>query len=119
VSWARGLGYIYVAFSFGIVADVIADAILLLSPLNLLRGLADPSLRRKLGIIFSTCVITTIVSTLYLLRHPVVEIITSQVSLVHAAYIINRAGIKVLISAIVEASTIWDFSRMIVLTFTS
>ncbi|KAK7435207.1 hypothetical protein VKT23_019776 [Stygiomarasmius scandens] len=67
-----------------LVTDVIADAILLFSPLNLLRGLADPSLRRKLGIIFSTCVITTIVS------------------LVHAAYIINRAGIKVLISAIVE-----------------
>ncbi|THV02315.1 hypothetical protein K435DRAFT_749615 [Dendrothele bispora CBS 962.96] len=67
-----------------LVTDVIADAILLLSPLNVLRGLADKGLRRRLGVIFSTCVITTIVS------------------LVHAAYIINRAGIKVLISAIVE-----------------
>ncbi|KAH8835079.1 hypothetical protein DL96DRAFT_21641 [Flagelloscypha sp. PMI_526] len=67
-----------------LVTDVIIDGILLAAPLTLLRHLADKRLRRKLTVIFSTCVATTIVS------------------LVHAAYILSKGGIKVLISALVE-----------------
>ncbi|KAJ7609063.1 hypothetical protein FB45DRAFT_1039220 [Roridomyces roridus] len=66
--------------------DVIADSILLIAPIPLFRHLADKALRRKLTIIFSTCVVTTVVS------------------LVHAAFILRRGGVKVLISALVENS---------------
>ncbi|KAH8835080.1 hypothetical protein DL96DRAFT_1572760 [Flagelloscypha sp. PMI_526] len=69
-----------------LVTDVIIDGILIVAPLTLLKTLQDRTLRRKLAIIFSTCVVTTIVS------------------LVHAAYIISNGGIKVVISAIVEDS---------------
>ncbi|KAJ7147600.1 hypothetical protein C8R43DRAFT_889556, partial [Mycena crocata] len=67
-----------------LVTDVIADLILLLAPVPLFRQLADKALRRKLTLIFSTCVVTTIVS------------------LVHAAFILRNGGIKVVISALVE-----------------
>lgn len=67
-----------------LVSDIIADLILLLAPIRLLRALDDRRLRRKLMVIFSTCIVTTIVS------------------LVHAAYILTGAGVKVVISAIVE-----------------
>ncbi|KAJ7065399.1 hypothetical protein C8F01DRAFT_744462 [Mycena amicta] len=69
-----------------LVTDIIADSILLLAPIPLFRNLSDKPLRRKLTLIFSTCVVTTIVS------------------LVHAVYILNNGGIKVVISALVEDS---------------
>jgi hypothetical protein len=53
----------------------------------LLSGLEDKVLRRRLMVIFSTCIITTIVS------------------LVHAAYILTMGGVKVVIAAIVEVGT--------------
>ncbi|PBK60606.1 hypothetical protein ARMSODRAFT_944675 [Armillaria solidipes] len=67
-----------------LVSDVIADLILILAPLKLLSGLEDKGLRHRLMVIFSTCVVTTIVS------------------LVHAAYILTLGETKVVISAIVE-----------------
>ncbi|KAJ7922316.1 hypothetical protein B0H13DRAFT_125073 [Mycena leptocephala] len=67
-----------------IVTDVIADSILLLAPLPLFRKLVDKSLGYKLTLLFSTCVVTTIVS------------------LVHSAFLLTHANMKILISAIVE-----------------
>ncbi|KAG7443920.1 uncharacterized protein BT62DRAFT_988070 [Guyanagaster necrorhizus] len=67
-----------------LVSDVIADLILILAPLKLLAGLEDKCLRLRLMVIFSTCIVTTIVS------------------LVHAAYILTFGEAKVVISAIVE-----------------
>ncbi|PBL00056.1 hypothetical protein ARMGADRAFT_1008547 [Armillaria gallica] len=67
-----------------LVSDVIADLILILAPLKLLAGLEDKGLRHRLMVIFSTCIVTTIVS------------------LVHAAYILTLGETKVVISAIVE-----------------
>jgi len=73
-------------------ADTIADTILIVAPLRLLSGLLDKTLRRRLMIIFSTCVVTTIVS------------------LVHAAYIIKNGGPKILVAAVVEVCVIcrWE-----------
>ncbi|KAF7309427.1 hypothetical protein MIND_00313500 [Mycena indigotica] len=67
-----------------LVTDIIADSILLLSPLPLFRNLSDKPLRRKLTLIFSTCVVTTIIS------------------LVHAVLILKNGGVKVVLSALVE-----------------
>ncbi|KAJ7186981.1 hypothetical protein C8R46DRAFT_282393 [Mycena filopes] len=67
-----------------LVTDIIADSTLLFAPLPLFRTLFDKELRYKLTLIFSTCVVTTIVS------------------LVHAAFILRNGGIKVVISALVE-----------------
>ena len=67
-----------------IPADIIADGILLIAPLRLLCALMDKMLRRRLMLIFSTCIVTTIVS------------------LVHAAYIIKNGGPKILVAAVVE-----------------
>ncbi|KAJ7609071.1 hypothetical protein FB45DRAFT_945298 [Roridomyces roridus] len=67
-----------------LVTDVIADAILLFAPFPLFNSLADKSLRWKLTLIFSTCVVTTIVS------------------LVHAVLILRNGGVKVVIAALVE-----------------
>ncbi|KAF8211128.1 hypothetical protein K438DRAFT_1959312 [Mycena galopus ATCC 62051] len=67
-----------------VVTDTIADSILLFAPLPLFRNLVDKALRRKLTLIFSTCVVTTVVS------------------LVHAAFILRNGRIKVVISALVE-----------------
>ncbi|KAJ6580886.1 hypothetical protein B0H19DRAFT_1112752 [Mycena capillaripes] len=69
-----------------LITDVIADSILLFAPLPLFRNLFDKSLRHKLTLIFSTCIVTTIIS------------------LVHAAFILRRGHTKVLISAVVEDS---------------
>jgi hypothetical protein len=69
---------------FQLVTDVIADSLLLAAPLRLLQGLEDKPLRRRLIFIFSTCIVTTIVS------------------LVHAVYIFKHGGPKVLIAAFVE-----------------
>ncbi|KAJ7759983.1 hypothetical protein B0H16DRAFT_1533256 [Mycena metata] len=66
------------------VTDIISDSILLFAPLLLFRDLLDKSLRRKLSLIFSTCVVTTIVS------------------LVHAAFLLRNSGINIAISATVE-----------------
>ena len=66
------------------LADVVADSILLFFPLKIFQTLTDRALRRRLMIIFSTCIATTIVS------------------LVHAAYIIASENIQILISAEVE-----------------
>lgn len=80
----------YDYFRFGLtsfpghVADVVADSILIAAPLKLLAGLQDKGLRRRLIVIFSTCIVTTIVS------------------LVHAAYILRLGGPKVVVAAIVE-----------------
>jgi len=67
-----------------LVSDVLADLSLILLPIRLIRGIKDKVLRRRLLFIFSTSIVTTIVS------------------LVHAAYIITRGGIPVIISALVE-----------------
>jgi len=47
---------------FQFITDVTSDAILLFAPWPLFRSLVDKSLGRKLAIIFSVCVITTVVS---------------------------------------------------------
>lgn len=65
---------------------MIADLILIIAPLKLLAGLEDKGLRHRLMVIFSTCIVTTIVS------------------LVHAVYILTLGETKVVISAIVEVS---------------
>ncbi|KAJ7203558.1 hypothetical protein GGX14DRAFT_698947 [Mycena pura] len=67
-----------------LVTDILADSILLIAPLPLFRSLSDKGLRRKLTLIFSTCIVTTIVS------------------LVHAAFILRNSSIKILVSAVVE-----------------
>ncbi|KAF9012877.1 hypothetical protein BDZ89DRAFT_1023817 [Hymenopellis radicata] len=67
-----------------LVSDIIADLILIIAPLKLLSGLEDVGLRHRLMVIFSTCIVTTIVS------------------LVHAAYILTLGGVKVVIAALVE-----------------
>ncbi|KII85936.1 hypothetical protein PLICRDRAFT_94109 [Plicaturopsis crispa FD-325 SS-3] len=67
-----------------LTTDVVADSILLWSPLKILSGLDDKVLRRRLMIIFSTCIATTIVS------------------LVHAVFILEDEGVKVILVAIVE-----------------
>ncbi|KAF8997835.1 hypothetical protein BDQ17DRAFT_834776 [Cyathus striatus] len=71
---------------FQLVSDIVADLILLLSPLQLFLLLQDLWLRYRLALIFSTCIMTTIVS------------------LVHAAYILNREGSKIIIVGVVEDS---------------
>ncbi|KAF8888061.1 hypothetical protein BD779DRAFT_1470436 [Infundibulicybe gibba] len=58
--------------------------ILIIAPLKLLKGLEDKGLRHRLMVIFSTCIVTTIVS------------------LVHAVYILKLGGTKVVIAALVE-----------------
>ncbi|KAJ6569764.1 hypothetical protein DFH09DRAFT_1080489 [Mycena vulgaris] len=58
--------------------------ILLFAPLPLFRSLLDKSLSHKLALIFSTCVVTTIVL------------------LVHATFILRDYDFKILISGIVE-----------------
>jgi len=67
-----------------LITDVLADLFLLLAPLRVFMHLHDKGLRRKLVVIFSTCIATTIVS------------------LVHAAFILTTGGIKVIVSALVE-----------------
>ncbi|KAJ6561202.1 hypothetical protein DFH09DRAFT_505009 [Mycena vulgaris] len=71
---------------FQLIFDVVSDTILIIAPLQLLWHLEDRVLRRRLCIIFSTCIITTIVS------------------LVHAAMILTGGGPKVLVAAVVEDS---------------
>ncbi|KAJ6480040.1 hypothetical protein DFH09DRAFT_1379020 [Mycena vulgaris] len=67
-----------------LVTNVISDSILLFAPLPLFRSLLDKSLGHKLTLIFSTCVVTTIVS------------------LVHATFILQDQDFKIPISGLVE-----------------
>ncbi|KAF8262793.1 hypothetical protein EI94DRAFT_1600472, partial [Lactarius quietus] len=67
-----------------LVTDILADLSLILLPIRLIRRFQEKGLQRRLFFIFSTSIVTTIVS------------------LVHAAYIISRGGIPVIISALVE-----------------
>ncbi|VDB92045.1 unnamed protein product [Peniophora sp. CBMAI 1063] len=67
-----------------VVSDVIADLLLITLPIRLIYGMTDRALRRRLMFIFSTAIVTTFVS------------------LVHAAYIIKDGTTSVLISAVVE-----------------
>ncbi|KAJ6559750.1 hypothetical protein B0H19DRAFT_1145734 [Mycena capillaripes] len=69
---------------FQIITDVISDSILLFAPLPLFRSLLDKSLSVKLTIIFSVCVVTTIVS------------------LVHASFILKDDDIRIPFSGILE-----------------
>ncbi|KAF7334418.1 hypothetical protein MVEN_02271100 [Mycena venus] len=71
---------------FQLVTDIIADSILLFTPLALFRDLINRALRRRLTLIFSTCVGTTVVS------------------LVHAVLMIRNGHRKVLIAGLVEDS---------------
>ncbi|KAJ7132185.1 hypothetical protein C8R44DRAFT_698538 [Mycena epipterygia] len=71
---------------FQLISDVVSDTLLIVAPLQLLWHLEDKGLRRRLCIIFSTCIVTTIVS------------------LVHAAMILTGVGPKVLVAAVVEDS---------------
>ncbi|KAJ8096300.1 hypothetical protein PM082_011455 [Marasmius tenuissimus] len=65
-------------------ADILADSFLLFAPLRVLMYLKDKTVRRKLMIIYSTCLITTIVS------------------LVHAVLTFTTGGSPMIISALVE-----------------
>jgi len=67
-----------------LVTDIFSDLILMLAPLSLIRNLQDIALRRRLTLIFSSSIATTIVS------------------LVHAAFIFQDGGSKVLVAAFVE-----------------
>ncbi|EJD36626.1 hypothetical protein AURDEDRAFT_117041 [Auricularia subglabra TFB-10046 SS5] len=67
-----------------LVTDILSDGLLVFAPLRMIRFVANKGLRRRLMFIFSTSVVTTIVS------------------LVHAAYILSEGGPKVLVAAIVE-----------------
>ncbi|KAF8335095.1 hypothetical protein F5887DRAFT_624166 [Amanita rubescens] len=70
-----------------LVTDVLADLTLLITPICLFRNIRDKWLRYRLVAIFSTCMVTTIVS------------------LVHALYILTAGGPRLVIAAIVENCT--------------
>ncbi|KAJ6473828.1 hypothetical protein C8R45DRAFT_835143 [Mycena sanguinolenta] len=69
---------------FQFVTDVLSDAILIFAPWPLFRSLVDKSLGHKLTIIFSICVVPTILS------------------LVHAGFIVKNNDIGIRFSGIVE-----------------
>ncbi|KAF7342332.1 hypothetical protein MVEN_01821600 [Mycena venus] len=50
---------------FQLITDIIADSILLFAPMSLFRNLINKALCRRLTLIFSTCVVTTIVSLIH------------------------------------------------------
>ncbi|KAJ7847070.1 hypothetical protein B0H13DRAFT_2285643 [Mycena leptocephala] len=83
-SWKNFESVRYYAYVACVKADVISDSILLLAPLPLFRKLINKSLGYKLTIMFSSCVVTTIVS------------------LVHAVFILTHYDTMIFISAIVE-----------------
>jgi hypothetical protein len=66
--------------------DIFADGSLLIFPMMLLRTLEDRRLRRRLMAIFSTCLITTVVS------------------IIHVTYLLTKTGVPVLVAAITEDS---------------
>jgi hypothetical protein len=67
-----------------LTTDIFADGSLVIIPMIVFRALDDRRLRRRLMVIFSTCVITTIVS------------------LVHAIYLLTTSGLPVLVAGITE-----------------
>ncbi|KAF8630188.1 hypothetical protein AX15_003066 [Amanita polypyramis BW_CC] len=67
-----------------LITDLLADGTLLIVPMFLFSIISDGSLRYRLMVIFSTCIITTVVS------------------LVHTIYVLTTGGIKVEIAALVE-----------------
>jgi hypothetical protein len=67
-----------------LIADVIADFVLLTSSLRLFLVIQDKVLRFRLSCLFSTCVITT------------------AISLVNSSFILTSGGLKVVLIAIVE-----------------
>ena len=68
------------------IADIISDILLIAFPLKLFQDIHEKYLRRRLMVIFSTALATSIVS------------------LPHAALILTNAGPKVLVAAVAEAS---------------
>lgn len=88
---------------FTFTADILADAFLLFAPLRVLAPLQDKHLRMRLVVIFSSCIITTLVRRAYSRAIFPLQLITTyvfQVFLVHAAFIITTGGIPVIISAV-------------------
>ncbi|KAF7770342.1 hypothetical protein Agabi119p4_6316 [Agaricus bisporus var. burnettii] len=69
-----------------IIADLVSDSMLLIAPIRIFTVITDRKLRHRTMIIFSTCIVTTVVS------------------LVHAAYIFQSKAIPILIAAFVENS---------------
>ncbi|KAF8690338.1 hypothetical protein AX14_003003 [Amanita brunnescens Koide BX004] len=69
---------------FQLITDVVADSSLLITPLLQFRIITDKPLRTRLGVIFSTCIITTVAS------------------LVHAVFILTSSGVQVEIAGIME-----------------
>ena len=79
-------------------ADIISDILLIAFPLKLFQDLHEKYLRRRLMIIFSTALATSIVS------------------LPHAALILTNAGPKVLIAAVAEVTSLCYLFQSIPLT---
>jgi hypothetical protein len=92
-----GLAFTYWASA----ADILADLALIILPIRLIRGIKDKRLRWRLIFIFSTSSEYSSFSTNKQPRFFFL-VVTTIVSLVHAAYIISRGGIPVVISALVE-----------------
>ncbi|KAF7770338.1 hypothetical protein Agabi119p4_6312 [Agaricus bisporus var. burnettii] len=69
-----------------IIADVVSDSVLLIAPIRIFMVITDRKLRYRTMLIFSTCIVTTVVS------------------LVHAAYIFQSKAFPILIAAFVENS---------------
>jgi len=69
-----------------LVSDVISDCILIAAPIKLFRDILDKGLRRRLMLIFSAAIMTTIVAS------------------VHAVYILTHQKIQNLIAATIEIS---------------
>lgn len=65
-------------------ADIFADCMLLWIPMRLFRSIMSRNLRKRLMVIFSTCIMTTIVS------------------LVHASFILVSGGPREIMAAIIE-----------------
>ncbi|KAH7099185.1 hypothetical protein BKA62DRAFT_744242 [Auriculariales sp. MPI-PUGE-AT-0066] len=82
---------------FQLVTDILSDVLLVLAPLHMIKNLANRGLKRRLMVIFSTSIVTTIVS------------------LVHAGFIIDVGGKPVLLSALVEDSVSLMVANMPVL----
>ncbi|KAF8210901.1 hypothetical protein K438DRAFT_1462896, partial [Mycena galopus ATCC 62051] len=63
-----------------LITDIIADSILLFAPWPLFRNLINKGLRRRLTLIFSTCVVTTVIS----LVHSILIIIGNRQAIIAA-----------------------------------
>jgi hypothetical protein len=89
---------------FSYIADILADLALILLPLRLIRGIKERRLRWRLILIFSTASSSYPKIFPFTIAHSFIflSVMTTIVSLVHAALIITRGGIPVLISALVE-----------------